>query len=70
MTDRVSAHVGFTIQLFQYEPLKVDAGLETDVRPGETLAQAYDRAFNVCQAQVEFRLREWAEAMRKVRKTI
>lgn len=51
--DRVTVDVGLTINLGDYNSLRVGSHYGTDVKPGESLEEAYDRAWALAEAQVE-----------------
>lgn len=50
----VSAEIGYTKNLGNFQSVKVSVGIEDYVRNGETLDQAYDRVF----AKIEDQLAE------------
>ena len=50
--DRVWFSDGLKMNLGDYQSADVNAGMSTDVRPGETAEQAFDRARKTVEAQV------------------
>lgn len=51
--DRVWFTYGLTVNLGNYNSVKFDAGMASDVRPGETPQQAIDRCRKVADAEIE-----------------
>ena len=44
MADRVSASIGYTMNMGDFNSMRFDFGVETDVREGETAKAAMERA--------------------------
>lgn len=59
--DRVSASVGVTRNLGNYNNVKLDAQWETEVREGETVEEALERAFRTVEAKVEKELNDYTD---------
>lgn len=58
MTDRITATFGLTINLGNYESARIDCQYETDVREGETIEEAYDRAWSIVDEQIAAKTEE------------
>lgn len=50
--DRVWFSDGLKLNMGDYESVSVDAGMSSDVRPGETAAQAFERVRKQVQGEV------------------
>lgn len=58
MADRIRVQVGVTKNLGDFNSLRLDAAFETDVRDGEDVDAAYDRAWTTVDEQVDAKLNE------------
>lgn len=61
--DRVSVHVGRTISLGNYESVRLDFGLESDVKQDENVKQAFERVRHVAESHLEEAARPIEEAL-------
>jgi hypothetical protein len=52
LPTRVWYSCGLTLSLRQYESARVDAGMSTDVEPGEEIAVAYERCRDNAEGEV------------------
>lgn len=50
---RVTASVGYTVNVGNFESLRIDLGVEDVKRPGETLKEANARLFNFVNDELE-----------------
>lgn len=60
MSDRtrVSAHIGFTANLGNFQALKVDLGVEDSVRSDENVDMAMDRVYSYLEKKLIKKLQE------------
>lgn len=60
MSDKtkVSVHLGFTVNLGNFQALKVDIGLEDWVRDGENVDQATDRVYGYVEKKLMKKLKD------------
>lgn len=58
MSDRIRVQVGVTRNLGDFNSLRLDAAIETDVRTGETVDEAFERAWAKADEQVDAKLNE------------
>jgi hypothetical protein len=56
MTTTVKAELSYTHNLGNFKSIKVQAGIEDDVRAGETVDQAYDRVYSKVEEQLARRI--------------
>jgi hypothetical protein len=54
--DRLRVSIGVTKNLGDFNSARVDASLESDVKPGETLDEAWTRLWTEVDTQVEAEL--------------
>lgn len=52
MADRITVSLGLTKNLGNFNSLRVDAGIESDVREGETTEDAYARLWALVDSQI------------------
>lgn len=65
---KVSAHLGFTKNMGNFESLKIDIGFEDDVRPDESVEDAQERVYDVVEGELLKRLEEVIVEIEDVRK--
>jgi len=51
-TTKVSATLGYTLNLGNFESLRVDLGITDYVRQGENIKQAQDRVYKTVETQL------------------
>lgn len=54
----VKMSIGHTANTGNFENIRVEVGLEDDLRPDETIAEAYDRVYAELEIQLEKRLKK------------
>jgi hypothetical protein len=59
--DKITVQTGVTKNLGNYESLRLDAHYETSVKEDETVEQAYARAWQVIEAQVDAQLSSYED---------
>lgn len=57
-TAKVSATLGYTLNLGNFESLRVDLGLTDHVRQGEDIVQAQDRVYKLVEVQLVEKVKE------------
>jgi len=57
-TTRVSAHIGFTLNVGNFQALKVDLGIEDTVHSDENPDQAMDRIYNYLEKKLIKKLQD------------
>lgn len=50
---KVTAHVGVVLNIGNYQSLRLELGLEDDVKAGETLDEATDRVYDFVEKALE-----------------
>jgi hypothetical protein len=53
MPDRVWVSCGLTVNLGDYESARMDAGLSSDLRSGESAKDAYERCWKAAEDEVK-----------------
>ena len=62
-STKVSATLGYTLNLGNFQSLRVDLGVTDDVRDGETTKDAMERIYNFVEAQVVEKVQQGREAL-------
>jgi hypothetical protein len=57
--DKVGASFGVTLNMGDYQSLRIEGWIETTKRPGETSHQAFERAFSVAEREANRKAREY-----------
>lgn len=52
VTTKVSATLGYTLNLGNFESLRVDLGITDYIRQGENIKQAQDRVYKTVETQL------------------
>ena len=65
MYDRAWVTYGESVQFVQFESTRVDAGYATDVRPGETSQQAFERCWRAARVMVDEKLDQLTEERKR-----
>ena len=60
---KVSATLGYTLNLGNFQSLRVDLGVVDHVREGETTKDAMDRVYNFVENQVVEKVNQGKEAL-------
>jgi hypothetical protein len=60
---KVSATLGYTLNLGNFQSLRVDLGVVDYVRNGETTSDAMDRVYNFVENQVIDKVKEAKESL-------
>ena len=60
---KVSATLGYTLNLGNFQSLRVDLGVVDHVRDGETTKDAMDRVYNFVEAQVVEKVQQGRESL-------
>lgn len=63
MSQTVSAEIGYTKNLGNFQSVKVSVGIEDYVRNGETFDQAYARVFKKIEDKLAEKVAEAVEAL-------
>lgn len=63
MAQSVSAEIGFTKNLGNFQSVKVSVGIEDYVRNGETFDEAYARVFRKIEDKLADKVAEAVEAL-------
>ena len=58
MADRITVQTGVTKNIGNYESVRLDAHYETEIRTGETVEQAFARAWEVAETQINQKVEE------------
>lgn len=64
MDTKVNASLSVTINLGNFQNLKLEFGIEDYRRSGETMEQASERVFRFVESQLEKRIEETMETVR------
>jgi hypothetical protein len=60
---KVSATLGYTLNLGNFQSLRVDLGVVDHVRDGETTKTAMDRVYNLVESEVIQKVQDAREAL-------
>ncbi len=66
--DRVWVSYGQTIQVRDFEPAKVDVGMASDVQPGESVEDAYDRVAKIITKKIKVEMKALIQEKSKQRR--
>ncbi len=50
--DRVKVNYGKTINLGNFESLRIDVGVESDIKPGESKEKVVDKLISFCENKI------------------
>lgn len=53
MATKIKCQMGMTINMGNYESLRIDIGLEDDQRDGESVKDAHERVFNFVNRRLQ-----------------
>jgi hypothetical protein len=62
---RLNVSLGLTLNLDNFESLKVGAGYSADLKPGQTIEEAYEEMWKVVELEIENKRDEVRTAMKK-----
>lgn len=62
-TTKVSATLGYTLNLGNFQSLRVDLGVVDSVRQGESTSEAMDRIYTFVESKVVEKVSEAKEAL-------
>lgn len=62
-STKVSATLGYTLNLGNFESLRVDLGLTDYVRPGEDIKEAQERVYKLVEVQLIEKVNEAKEEL-------
>lgn len=64
-TTKIKVSLGVTMNLKNYQSLRIDVGIEDFRREGESADQAMDRVYRFVETQLEKRVDETEEELRQ-----
>ena len=68
--DRVHLSLGVKVQIKQFEPFDITAGIASDVMEGETLEEAQDRVEKAVMSYLEARFKAVKDKVTKIKSQI
>jgi hypothetical protein len=57
-TTKVNVTLGYTLNLGNFQSLRIDLGIIDSRRDGETVDQAFDRVYNFVEAKLTEKIKE------------
>ena len=60
---KVTVGLGYTLNLGNFQSLRIDIGVEDSKRDGETTSEAFDRIYSFVEAKLVEKVKEGSEAI-------
>ena len=60
---KVTVGLGYTLNLGNFQSLRIDIGIEDSKRDGETTSEAFDRIYAFVEAKLVEKVKEGSEAI-------
>jgi hypothetical protein len=57
-TTRVTVSLGYTLNLGNFQSLRIDLGIEDSKREGENTAEAFDRVYDFVETKLSEKIKE------------
>lgn len=63
---KVEARLGVTLNLKNFENIRIDVGVQTPRREGESMVDAMERVYRFVESELEKRVLETKDEMKKI----
>jgi hypothetical protein len=64
-TAKVTVALGYTLNLGNFQSLRIDLGIEDSEREGENISQAFDRVYSFVEEKLTEKVKEASSEMQK-----